>query len=300
MLAVGGPHVFVTFTRTHLDPGFVKRHRWRTRAAYLIPFATAAFAFSFTPLFLTVFFTWASLHVLQQISYVADHYSNRQSRTPSLRERLIEYGVIFSCLYPFATVRMVEGTFMLDGTKLLVPEALLGNGLIIFAFAVFGIFLVLWLVQSVRSAARKELHYGKTALIGATVCATLFTPLFHNLDVAFQGINSWHCIQYLALVWWANRLRAQRGDTQTGFVGALSERGWKGFLRYYLAGVGITAGVVGLIYVVYWIFPTISPLLAYYMVGKGLLLVHYYYDTFLFTQADELVPMPARGAPAAA
>ena len=31
MLAVGGPHVFVTFTRTNLDRGFVNRHRWRTR-----------------------------------------------------------------------------------------------------------------------------------------------------------------------------------------------------------------------------------------------------------------------------
>jgi hypothetical protein len=34
------------------------------------------------------------------------------------------------------------------------------------------------------------------------------------------------------------------------------------------------------------------------MIGKGLLLTHYYYDTFLFTQRDELsAPFPA-AAPA--
>jgi hypothetical protein len=298
MLAVGGPHVFVTFTRTNMDPRFVRRHRVYTSVAYLIPFATAAFALLYTPLFLTVFFTWASLHVLQQIIYVSDCYTARQATPPRPWERLVEYGVVLSCLYPFAAVRMSEGTFRLDNTKLLVPEAILGTGLIVFAFGVFGIFLLAWLVLTIRGAVRGTLHYGKTALIGATVAATFFTPLFHNLDVAFQGINSWHCIQYLALVWWSNRIRAERGETQIGFVKYLSEKGLRGFLRYYLTSVALTAGVVGLIYVIYWIFPRISPLLAYYMVGKGLLLVHYYYDTFLFTQRDVL-RMPA-AAPAAA
>ena len=45
----------------------------------------------------------------------------------------------------------------------------------------------------------------------------------------------------------------------------------------------------------------ISKLLTFYMIGKGLLLSHYYYDTFLFTQEDELtrpgsMPAPARVA----
>jgi hypothetical protein len=296
MLAVGGPHVFVTFTRTNMDPRFVRNHQAYSRLVYLIPVATAVFAFTFTSLFLTLFFTWASLHVLQQIAYVTNCYTNRQRLAPGRLEKWIEYGLIFSCLYPFATVRMVEGTFMLDGTKLLVPEVLLGPGLVYASFAIFGAFLAGWLWFTVQRARRGTLHYGKTALLGATVGATFFTPLFPNLDVAFQGINTWHCVQYLALIWWANRLRRERGATELPFVRALSEGGWKGFARYYGASVGITAAVVAVIYLVSeWAVPTFWPehtevsfLLAYYMIGKGLLLSHYYYDTFLFTQRDEL------------
>ncbi|HEX5135485.1 MAG TPA: hypothetical protein VFY93_00805 [Planctomycetota bacterium] len=307
MLLVGGPHVFVTFTRTNMDPRFVRNHRIYTRLAFLIPFLTATFAWLATPLFLTVFFTWASLHVLQQIVYVANCYSSRQDIAPTPLERWAEYGLIFSCLYPFATVRMVEGTFMLDGTRLLVPEAILGPGLVYTAFAVFGVFLVGWLVLTVRRYLRGTLHYGKTALLTATVTATFFTPLFQNLDVAFQGINSWHCIQYLALIWYANRLRADRGEVELGFVRSISARGVPGFLRYYLSAVAGTVLIIGIVFGVAAIVPRgadgrpiVSELLIYYMIGKGLLLTHYYYDTFLFTQRDELSAAPPATTPAAA
>jgi hypothetical protein len=301
MLAVGGPHVFVTFTRTNMDPRFVRNHTVYTRLAFLIPFVTAAFAWFYTPLFLTVFFTWASLHVLQQITYIANCYSNRQDVVPTRLERWTEYGLIFSCLYPFATVRMVEGTFMLDETQLLVPEAILGPGLVWAAFGVFGVFLLGWIALTVRRYLRGGLHYGKTALLGATVGATFFTPLFPNLDVAFQGINTWHCVQYLALIWWANRVRAERGEVELGFVRSISARGLPGFLRYYSSAVAGTVLIIGVVFGVaalarHYGITTLgagehkipSELLIYYMIGKGLLLTHYYYDTFLFTQRDEL------------
>lgn len=301
MLAVGGPHVFVTFTRTNMDPRFVRNHSAYTRLAYLIPLATAAFAWFATPLFLTVFFTWASLHVLQQITYIANCYSNRQDVGPTRLERWTEYGLIFSCLYPFATVRMVEGTFTLDNTQLLVPESILGPGLIAAAFGVFGVFLVGWIVLTVRRYLRGTLHYGKTALLAATVAATFFTPLFPNLDVAFQGINSWHCVQYLALIWYANRVRADRGEVELGFVRSISSKGITGFLRYYLSAVAGTVLIIGIVFGLaalarHFGITTLgagehkqpSEMLIYYMIGKGLLLTHYYYDTFLFTQRDEL------------
>jgi hypothetical protein len=310
MLAVGGPHVFVTFTRTNMDPRFVRSHAAYARLAYLIPLATAAFAWFATPLFLTVFFTWASLHVLQQITYIANCYSNRQDAAPTPLERWTEYGLIFSCLYPFATVRMVQGNFMLDNTRLLVPEAILGPGLIYAAFGVFGAFLVGWIALTARRYRRGTLHYGKTALLGATVAATFFTPLFQNLDVAFQGINSWHCIQYLALIWHANRVRADRGEVELGFVRSISTKGIPGFLRYYLSAVAGTVLIVGLVFGLAALarhsgITTLgagehkqpSEMLIYYMIGKGLLLTHYYYDTFLFTQRDELTtPLPAAAA----
>ncbi len=302
MLTVGGPHVFVTFTRTNMDPKFVRNHRLYTRLAFLVPLATAAFVTISLPLFLTFFFTWASLHVLQQITYVANCYSNRQTVAPTRFERWVELGLIFSCLYPFATVRMVDGTFRLDGTDLLVPKAILGPGLVWAAFGVFGIFLLGWIVLTVRRYLAGTLHYGKTALLAATVAATFFTPLFQNLDVAFQGINAWHCVQYLALVWWVNRIRATRGETELKFVRALSGAGIGGFLRYYMTAVAGTALIIGIVFVISVVVPKGSGgkshgMLIYYMIANGLLLTHYYYDTFLFTQRDELsTPLPATAA----
>jgi hypothetical protein len=288
MLLAGGPHVFVTFTRTNLDPKFVRGHRLYASLVFLIPLLTAAFAFWNKALFLTVFFAWASLHVLQQIAYVANCYSNRQTFAPTTAEKTFEYGLVFSCLYPFATVRMVEGTFALDGVTLLVPDAFLGPWLVRLAFGVFGFFLCGWLYYGWRRFRAGSMHYGKTGLIGATVAATLFTPLFHNLDVAFQGINTWHCVQYLALIWLANRRRSERGELEAPFVRSLSAGGWQGFMRYWGTGMAATALLIGVIYGVKWVFGFTDLLLVYYMIGKGLLLSHYYYDTFLFTQKDEL------------
>jgi hypothetical protein len=190
-----------------------------------------------------------------------------------------------------------------------VPEAILGPGLVWAAFGVFGAFLVGWIALSVRRMRRGTLHYGKTALVGATVAATFFTPLFPNLDVAFQGINSWHCIQYLALIWYANRVRADRGEVELGFVRSISAKGMSGFLRYYLSAVAGTVLIIGLVFGLaavarHFGITTLgagahkqpSELLIYYMVGKGLLLTHYYYDTFLFTQRDELSAPAQAGA----
>jgi hypothetical protein len=299
LFAVGGPHVFVTFTRTTLSKSFVRQYPVYARLAYLVPFATAAFALNATALFLTVFFTWASLHVLQQIIYVGNAYSNRQSAPPGKLERMVEYGVVLSALYPFATVRMVEGTFALDGTKLLVPEFFLGPGLIYTAFGVFGTFVAGWLFFTARRAARGELHYGKTLLIAATICGTCFAPLFPNLDVAFQGINSWHCIQYLALIWLTNRRRMEAGGVRNGFVRRLSGEGSRGFFAYYAAAFAFTA-IMGAVILGLHHLLAVSFLLAYYMLGKGILLMHYYFDSFLFTREDEVtLPRPgARPAPA--
>ncbi|MHC4134690.1 MAG: hypothetical protein ACYS0K_06875 [Planctomycetota bacterium] len=74
-----------------MDPAFVRNHRTYARLVFLIPVATAAVALTHTALFLTVFFAWASLHVLQQITYISNCYSNRQRLAPTPLERFFEY-----------------------------------------------------------------------------------------------------------------------------------------------------------------------------------------------------------------
>jgi hypothetical protein len=34
-----------------------------------------------------------------------------------------------------------------------------------------------------------------------TVAMAFIVPVFDNLDVSFQGFNTWHSLQYLALTW---------------------------------------------------------------------------------------------------
>lgn len=40
--------------------------------------------------------------------------------------------------------------------------------------------------------------------------ASFIAPALGNLDTAFQGMNVWHSLQYLALTWMLNRLRFDR------------------------------------------------------------------------------------------
>ena len=43
-------------------------------------------------------------------------------------------------------------------------------------------------------------------------------PLFDNLDVSFQGFNTWHSLQYLALTWFILGREAETRRIGTGFV----------------------------------------------------------------------------------
>ena len=82
-------------------------------------------------------------------------------------------------------------------------------------------------------------------------------------------------------------------------------RGTPGFLRYYLSAVAGTVLLIGVVFGLaalakHYGITTMgqskvtSELLIYYMLGKGFLLTHYYYDTFLFTRRDEITAPAAR------
>ncbi len=137
-----------------------------------------------------------------------------------------------------------------------------------------------------------------------------------NLDSSFQGFNAWHSFQYLGLVWLMNRRSYDAGETDSRFVGSISKPGrhW----RYYLVALGATVAVIGLIVVLalliqyfssgkFLLFgyeagaapveegtgrPLYRPgsiLMAYYMCGFSLLLIHYLHDGFFFFRTRYLV-----------
>src|SRR5205814_49850 len=102
-----------------------------------------------------------------------------------------------------------------------------------------------------------------------------------QLDVSFQGMNAWHSCQYLAIVWLVNKLRKQRGLISSSTVRGIS--GSEHTVRFYLTLVGITAAS-GVLILVLDAVTSLSLTQCYYIVVLGGLLIHYYFDTFLFTQ----------------
>ena len=74
---IGGPHLFSTITYTFLDGRFRARHRWYARLALLLPAGVIYLGVYHYTVLITFFFTWASLHVLHQIIYLADCYRER-------------------------------------------------------------------------------------------------------------------------------------------------------------------------------------------------------------------------------
>jgi hypothetical protein len=57
-----------------------------------------------------------------------------------------------------------------------------------------------------------SLNQPKTLFIALTFMTSFFIPALGNLDTAFQGMNVWHSLQYLALTWMLNNVRQERAS----------------------------------------------------------------------------------------
>ena len=90
-----------------------------------------------TIVLLTLFFFWASIHVLHQITFLIECYNRRSPRMPSLVERLIDYAVVLTSLYPIAVDRLVHGTFSISDQTLELPVFLRQDWLVWLAYAAF-------------------------------------------------------------------------------------------------------------------------------------------------------------------
>ncbi len=292
-LLVGGPHMYATWTRTALDTDFREKHSRLIWSSLIIPVVVVTLALLNLPLLLTIFFFWASIHVLHQIVYITDLYNYKKSAKLNLISRLADYGVILTALYPIAAWKIANGKFAIGPNNLsevigsIVP---LGPWMVWLAGGAFGIALTLWLVTTLMAWRQGTLHVPKTVFVGLTVIASFFVPALGNLDTAFQGMNVWHSFQYLALTWMLNNIRQGRGElTRSNFVSRLSEDGSS--RRYYLFNIGLTIADVmlaGLIFLVLR-FALNQPFdfafdRAYYIAVLSFLWIHYYFDHYLFTK----------------
>jgi len=277
---VGGPHLFSTITYTFLDPEFRARYRWYSSLAFVLPVVVVYLGVYHYIVLITFFFTWASLHVLHQIIYLTDCYRARHAAREPEWSRWVDYGLILTGLYPIGIYKMSLHQFHVGGVVLPFPEFAAKLHLDLVAGFVFAVFLAAWIHKTVAEFREGRASVPKTLLIAITTVVSFLLPLGSNLDVLFQGYNTWHSFQYLFLLWLINRLRLERGEIREGIVRTLVKR--DSMLLYYACFLAAT-GVMVLLTFGVRALTTLSADQSYFVVILSVLLMHYYFDHFLFT-----------------
>jgi hypothetical protein len=204
-------------------------------------------------------------------------------------EKWIDYSVVFSSIYPVAIYKIVNGTFEVAGQNIKIP-LVTGNPFVFdLVISFFGIAFFLFIAKTIWEVKADAVSWPKTLLISFTIFVALLIAVPKDLDVAFQGFNTWHSLQYLGLAWWVNVIRKERGDISSPLVNGISGRGFLKTAGFYTFCLIPTLG-----------FLSIVTLLArstglpynkcYFTVTLSGLLIHYYFDHWLFTKTKAIVP----------
>lgn len=318
-VAVGGPHMMSTMLRTGLDKEFNRRYPMLIRSSIIIPIVVISLAFLNLTLLLTVFFFWASLHVLHQVTYIVELYTHkehtivRKGSAVSLPARLLDYAVIMTCLFPFAALKISRGSFEIGTNDLtrVIPEFFQQTWFFYLMSAVFGLAVVAFIVKSFFEYQGGYINWPKTIFIILTVAVAFTLPALPNLDTAFQGMNTWHSFQYLAITFYIIKIRQQFGtlDKDAPLVARFSKgkdsRGLFVLSTMMLVGSAVVFIIVRFIagfvtppvidaaqfasmaeylkHIDLWRFDV-----AYYTAILSFLWIHYYHDHFLFTNFEAL------------
>jgi hypothetical protein len=288
-LLVGGPHMYSTYLRTALEPGFRKRWGLLTYAPMIvIPALVVLGSMHAFVLLLTAFFFWASLHVTHQAQYISETYRMKAGAKPKVLDRWLDGAVILGALYVMAMYKFVAGKFRLGQNALLFP-AFLQQRWVAIAFTVgYAAFFLFYVVRTLGEIRRGETRWPRLLFMAMTVAMAFVVPLFDNLDIAFQGFNTWHSLQYLALTWFILGRNAERGAIGSPLVASLA--GKEKTLRYYLATIAATLSA-GVLYLLLWKGLGFPQERSYYVVVLSFLLVHYFYDHILFRDFEPFSPV---------
>jgi hypothetical protein len=316
-VAIGGPHMMSTFLRTGLDDKFSGQYPMLIRSSIIIPMIVIGLAFLNLELLLTVFFFWAALHVLHQVTYIVELYNHKQGRfanaatggdgnkhkppfsAVSWQARLIDYAVVLTCLFPIAAFKIANGTFEVGTNDLgnVIPDLFEQTWFFVTLSAVFFVAASAYIWKTWREYRAGMLNWPKTAFIVITVVIAFFTPALPNLDTAFQGLNTWHSFQYLAITFYIIKIRQLYGDLDNSapLVARFSRqtKDSKGLYMLSALMLGGSAVIFMLVYALAGIVePGIDPLrhfdIAYYTAILSFLWIHYYHDHFLFTDFESL------------
>ncbi len=304
---VGGPHVFSTLLVTYLDPRFRRAHRGALVAtALLVPACVVALTLVNFQVLMSFFVLWASLHVLQQNAYLADVYRRKGGAPEPLGSRLLDYAVLVLSFYPIASYKLVRGEFVMGDLPVLIPPFARVAATYWLVSGAFATAVVLWIVKTAFEARRGRLNMPKTLLIAVTASVAFLIPGAESgpgLELAFQTVNAWHSIQYLAIIWVVLKIRKERGLLESPFVARLAGPGRAAWAFYGLC-FAFTAGLLAVIAGLVRLDPLgLSTSQYYYMTVLSALFVHYTLDTWLFFAASrsearpDSIPLAAPSAP---
>lgn len=311
-IAVGGPHMMSTFLRTGLDENFKERYPMLVRSSIIIPIVVVSLAFLNLNLLLTVFFFWASIHVLHQVTYIVELYNHKEQRqvqtssAVTLQARLIDYAIILTCLFPIAALKISRGSFDVGVNDLtsVIPGVFQQTWFFVMMTGIFSVALIAYVIKTVQEYRGGYINWPKTVFISFTVVVAFTMPALPNLDTAFQGLNTWHSFQYLAITFYIIKIRQQYNKLERSapLVARFSQG--KDSRGLYALSTIMMVGSVAVFAVVFAIAHIITPgsidasdprLLtnwrfdvAYYTSILSFLWIHYYHDHFLFTDFEVL------------
>jgi len=306
-VAIGGPHMMSTFLRTGLDERFKERYPTLIRSSIIIPVIVISLAFLNLSLMLTFFFFWASLHVLHQVTYIVELYNHKEAKfvrrsALSSFSRMIDYAIVLTSLFPIAMWKISQGTFEIGQNDLgeAIPDLFQqpeNPWFFILVTLIFGFALLSYVVKSIYEYHHGILNMPKFAFVSLTVIVAFLTPLLPNLDTAFQGLNTWHSFQYLAITFYIIKIRQMVGDLDESapLVARFSRRSTDARALYAFSAALLVGSAV-IFALVYALAGIVRPGIdgnshfdiAYYTAILSFLWIHYYHDHFLFTDFEAL------------
>jgi hypothetical protein len=188
-------------------------------------------------LLLTGFFLWASLHVTHQAQYISETYRMRAGGPIRAIDRWLDGAVILGALYTMAMYKFVENRFALGDAVLFFPPFLKHRSVAI-AFTIgYAAFFLFYVARTLREVRARQSSWPRLLFMTTTVAMAFIVPVFDNLDVSFQGFNTWHSLQYLALTWFIMGASGERTDRKSLRAGARRPREDEAF---YFAMIGAT------------------------------------------------------------
>lgn len=286
-LLVGGPHVFATFLVTYLNPDYRRRHGVALLlvAGGVLTFVVFMTLHHFQAL-MSFFIFAASFHVLQQNAYLADLYRARGGSRERPASRLLDYAILFLSFYPIASYKLVRGDFMLGDILIVIPSVFKCDATVMTVCALFGVVALLWISKTLLEWRRGALNVPRAILVGATSLIAFLVPAAASgtrLELAFQTVNVWHSIQYLAIVWLVLAAKKRSsGQKLSPFLAAVSGEGRPTAL-FYATCLVFTSLLMGIIVLLRLTDPLkLSTPQYYYMTVFSVLFIHYAFDGYFF------------------